>query len=120
METLEINVKDKPCKVAMEELTFGKRNEALRKATVLDIVGQKINVDSVTFGEWRIVFSIKEMELVGWKHATSDEAKLNLIRGLPLQAGDALSRAEQKLNLGVSHEEGKKNSNSGEGQKDTA
>ena len=120
METLEINVKDKPCKVVMEELTFGKRNEALKKATVVDLVSKTAKVDAVTFGEWRIVFSIKEMELVGWKHAINDEAKLKFIRGLPLQAGDALSRAEQKLNLGVSHEEGKKNSNSGEGQKDTA
>lgn len=116
----EIDVKGKPCKVVMEPLTWGLRNEALRKATTIDLATEKATIDGVGFGEWRLVYSIKDMELVGWKTAGSEDAKMKLLRGLPMSAGDALSRAEQDLNKGVSVEEGKKNSDSDKNKKSTA
>ena len=108
-QEVEIELNGKPCKVIMEALTFGERNNALRKATKVDIVTQSASVDTIEFGEWRLVYTIKDMAIAGWKQAgTNDEAKLKLIRGLPLKSGDALSRAEQNLNLGITEDDKKK------------
>ena len=104
----------------MEPLNFGTRNNALRKATKINLETQKGSIDTIEFGEWRLVYTIKSMDIVGWKQAHSDEQKVRLIRGLPLKTGDALARAEQRLNLGISEEEGKKNTDGGKGQTDTA
>ena len=97
---LEIELNGKPCKVKMEGLTFGERNEALRKSTNVDLATQTAKVDTILFGEWRLIYSIKDMEIQGWKSANTDDAKLKLIRGMALRSGDVLSQAEQKLNLG--------------------
>lgn len=108
METIEVNIKDKPCKVVMEELTFGEKNEALRKATVIDPVTQNQRADTVTFGEWRLVYSIKDMDLVGWKNATTEDAKMKIIRGLSMKVGNVLSSAEARINLGITEDDKKK------------
>lgn len=105
---IEVNLNGKPCKVEMEALTFGTRNNALRKATTVDLMTQQASIDTIEFGEWRLVYTIKSMDIVGWKQANTEQAKMNLIRGLPLKAGDALSRAEQKLNSDISGDDKKK------------
>jgi len=107
-QEVEIELNGKPCKVIMEALTFGERNNALRKATKVDLMTQSAKVDTIEFGEWRLVYTIKNMDIAGWKSAGTEDAKMKLIRGLPLKSGDALSRAEQTLNLGISEDDKKK------------
>lgn len=122
LETKEIEVKlgDKPCKVVMEELTWGKRNLALSKATNVDLNTSKATLNTIVFGEWRLVYTIRDMDFVGWKQANTDDKKLDFLRGLPRALGDALSTAEQNLNISISEKEGKKNTAGSKDGKDTS
>jgi len=101
--------KGKNCKVVMEALNFGQRNDALRKATTVNLMTKQASVDTIAFGEWRLVYTIKSMDMVGWKNAgTNEDLKIKFIRGLSLKVGDKLSVQEQNLNLGVSEDDKKK------------
>ena len=106
-EEFEVQLNEKPCKVVMESLTFGQRNEALKKSSKVDLMTQQASIDSVAFTEWRLVYTIKEIEVPGWKEA-NEVKKLQLLKNLPLQTGDALSKVEQKLNLGITEDDKKK------------
>jgi hypothetical protein len=87
---VEIPWNEGKANVKLVKLTFGQRNECLRKATNINPLTQSATLDPYTFSELRLVASIKE--------APFPVGDVKVIRDLEPEVGDLLVTTLEKLN----------------------